>query len=145
VTDLTKTVVMNKIIQKQKSNELESRLIAFSVSIVALTDSIPGTPPGKYLSGQLVRSGISPALNYGEARSAESVGDFIHKMKIILKELRESFISLRILKKCKILSDERTVDECISECNELIAIFVTSVQTAEKSRKALLLKNRLID
>lgn len=129
----------NKHVEYQKTRDLEDRLINFAVTIVSLTASIPGSISGKYLAGQLVRSGLSPALNYGEARSAESVGDFIHKMKIALKELRESFISLRILKTCKILNNEMTIDACLSECNELIAIFVKSIQTAEAKRKARLI------
>ncbi|HTX87604.1 MAG TPA: four helix bundle protein, partial [Bacteroidales bacterium] len=77
--------------------DLEERLVRFAVRISDLVESLPVSMCGKYLSGQLIRSGLSPALNYGEARSAESVNDFIHKMKIALKELRETFISLKIV------------------------------------------------
>lgn len=73
---------------KQK---LEDRLIDFTVLIIEIVNEMPNTKAGNHLSGQLVRSGTSPALNYGEAQSAESRKDFIHKVKVVLKELRESF------------------------------------------------------
>jgi len=74
--------------------DLEDRLIDFAVEIIEIVGLLPSNPAGKHLAGQLVRSGTSPALNYGEARAAESRKDFIHKNKIILKELRESLIML---------------------------------------------------
>jgi len=70
--------------------DLEDRLIDFSVSVIKIADQLPKTYTGKHLGAQIVRSGTSPALNYGEAQSAESRRDFIHKMKISLKELRET-------------------------------------------------------
>jgi four helix bundle protein len=83
-------------------NDLEERLIDFSVLIIKIADNTPATLAGKNLASQIVRSGTSPALNYGEAQSGESRKDFIHKMKICLKELRETFINLKILKKAKL-------------------------------------------
>jgi four helix bundle protein len=71
--------------------ELEDRLIAFAVSIVQLTEKMSNSYASKYYANQLLRSGGSPALNYGEARSAESPKDFVHKVNVIIKELRESF------------------------------------------------------
>ncbi|MDZ7806660.1 MAG: four helix bundle protein [Gracilimonas sp.] len=62
--------------------DLEDRLIKFSVLIIKILDDIPSTKAGNHLSGQLIRSGTSPALNYGEARSAESLKDFIHKLQL---------------------------------------------------------------
>jgi four helix bundle protein len=82
----------------------------------------------------LLRSGTSPALNYGEAKSAESKNDFIHKMKICLKELRESFNCLRIMQRARIYNSEQQVNDLIIECNELISIFVRSIDTALKRR-----------
>ena len=70
--------------------DLEDRLIEFAVRIIALIESLPKTKVGKHVGGQLLRSGTSPAPNYGEAQGAESRSDFIHKMKICLKELRET-------------------------------------------------------
>jgi len=114
--------------------DLEERLINFSVLISDLVESLPVTISGKYLAGQLIRSGLSPALNYGEAKSAESINDFIHKMKIALKELRETFISLRIIKQKNYKQVVNVTDTCIKECDELICIFVESISTAQKNR-----------
>jgi len=84
---------------KQK---LEDRLIDFAVLIIEIVNEMPNTKAGNHLSGQLVRSGTSPALNYGEAQSAESRKDFIHKIKVVLKELRESFVCLKIIYKARL-------------------------------------------
>ena len=77
--------------------DLEERLIEFSVLIIEIVNQMPNSKAGNHLSGQLVRSGTSVSLNYGEAQSAESRKDFIHKIKVILKELRETFVCLKII------------------------------------------------
>ena len=112
---------------------LEERLIEFAVSVVGVVESLPGTNAGNHIAGQLVRSGTSPAPNYGEARAAESRRDFIHKMKIALKELRESLIWLEIIARMR-LRDCQDVSATLAECNELIAIFVSSTKTADGGR-----------
>ena len=112
--------------------DLEERLIDFAVSITDIIEVLPNTRIGNYIAGQLVRSGCSPALNYGEAQSAESRNDFIHKMKIILKELRESMISLKIIERKGIHDLDKTI-AAKGECNQLIAIFVKSIETAKKN------------
>jgi four helix bundle protein len=117
-----------------KKFDLEDRLIQFSVSIIKLTDKIPGSYSGHHLSNQLTRSGTSPALYYGEAQSAESRNDFIHKMKISLKELRETNINLKIIEKLNWL-EQSSLTGTIRECNELIAIFVKCIQTSETNRQ----------
>ena len=86
--------------------ELEERLIDFAVLIIEISGELPKTNIGLHLSGQLVRSGTSPALNYGEAQSAESRKDFIHKIKIVLKELRETLVCLKIIYKVKLYKTE---------------------------------------
>ncbi len=116
-----------------KKFDLEERLIDFAVIIIRIADTIVKTRSGNYLSGQLQRSGTSPALNYGEAQAGESRKDFIHKMKIALKELRETYNNLRIIKKAKLHEDFALIEEAIHENNELISIFVSSVLTAEKN------------
>ena len=86
---------------------------------------------GTHLSKQIVRSGTSPALNYGEARGAESKRDFVHKIKISLKELRETHISLRIIAKSGLVTkDKSKLDSALKECNELISIFVATTKTS---------------
>jgi len=112
-------------------NNLEERLIDFAVSIIKIADTTPKTLAGKHLAGQIVRSGTSPALNYGEAQAGESRKDFIHKMKICLKELRETIINLNILFKAKLYGSVEEIEKVISENNELISIFVASIKTAE--------------
>lgn len=81
------------------SYDLEERLINFAVEIITLSSEIPVNQAGKHISGQIIRSGTSAAPNYGEAQSAESKKDFVHKKKIGLKELRETLIWLKILKR----------------------------------------------
>lgn len=120
---------------KKERCDLEERLIKFGIGIIKLVERIPATAGGKYLGGQLIRSGLSPALNYGEAKSAESSADFIHKMKVALKELRETFVVLKILRQSGIIQKEAILGSSIDECNELISIFVKSIQTAEKNRR----------
>ncbi len=80
-----------------KADELVERLIDFAVRIINLSASLPKTAAGKHIAGQILRSGTSPAPNYGEARGAESHADFIHKLRIVLKELNETSIWLRVL------------------------------------------------
>jgi len=112
---------------------LEERLIDFAVLIIEIIDEMPSSKAGNHLSGQLVRSGTSPALNYGEAQNGESRKDFIHKIKIVLKELRESYNCLRIINKSRLYKSEENVNKAIKENNELIAIFVKSAETAQKN------------
>ena len=122
---------------KKRKNQynLEERLIDFSSDIVALINQIPNNRPGNHLANQLIRSGTSVSLNYGEAQSAESRKDFIHKMKVILKELRETLICIRLLLRTKLYKDENTIFRLITEANELISIFVKSIETAQKNQK----------
>ena len=116
-------------------NDLEERLIDFAVEIIYYIEVIPNTKAGNHLGGQLLRSGTSPALNYSEARSAESKNNFIHKMKVCLKELRETYNCLRILFKANLFKNEVQIKSLIQEANELISIFVKSIETASKGSK----------
>jgi four helix bundle protein len=118
---------------KNKKFDLDERLIDFAVAIVIFTDTLPGSRSSKHLGGQLLRSGTSPSLNYGEAKSGESKNDFIHKMKVCLKELRESHNCLNIMRRAGIYKSEKDVLDLMEECNELICIFVKSIVTATKS------------
>jgi len=113
--------------------DLEERLIKFSVLIIEIVNEISKTKAGNHLSGQLVRSGTSVSLNYGEAQSAESRKDFVHKMKVILKELRETFVCLKIIHRSKLYKTENKIIKAKKENNELISIFVKSIETALKN------------
>ena len=110
---------------------LEERLISFAVTIVEIIQSMPDEKGANHLASQLLRSGTSPALNYSEAQSGESRKDFIHKIKIVLKELRESNINLKIINRTKLYKYEEKIIFAMKESNELISIFVKSVKTAE--------------
>lgn len=115
--------------------DLEDRLIEFAVLTMEVAEALPRSDSGRYLSGQMIRSGTSPALVYGEAQSAESRKDFIHKMKVALKELRETCINLKIIQKKGFRSLPENLPIALLEVNELISIFVKSIQTAEKNFK----------
>ncbi|NOU36631.1 MAG: four helix bundle protein [Kiritimatiellaceae bacterium] len=115
---------------KEEKFDLEERLIDFAARCIKVANSLPNTQAGLHLSGQLTRSGTSPALNYGEAQGAESRKDFVHKMRICLKELRETRICLRIIIRSEMFSEEK-LQALIDETNELISIFVTSIKTAK--------------
>ncbi len=111
------------------SKELESRLINFSIDVVNLIKSLPEDRITNHLSGQLLRSATSPSLNYGEALGAESSRDFVHKLGIVLKELRETLNCLKILAGAGYINSDITVTK---ECDELVSIFVKSVETNKR-------------
>ena len=112
--------------------DLEERLVDFAVRIIRTAESLPKTRAGNHIAGQLIRCGTSPAPNYGEAQSAESRSDFIHKMKVSLKELRETRIWLLMIVKANLIKPTSKLEPLINENNELISIFVTSVKTAKQ-------------
>ncbi|MCU0343820.1 MAG: four helix bundle protein [Ignavibacterium sp.] len=120
---------------KNKKFDLEERLIEFAILIIKTTENLDNSKAGNHLAGQFVRSGTSPALQYGEAQSAESRNDFIHKLKILLKELRESLVALKIIKRVPLTNKFDLVEKALLECNELIAIFVKSIETAKNNNK----------
>ena len=113
-----------------KPNQLEERLIQFSIAIIMLCKHTDQSFASEHLAKQLMRSATSSALNYGEARSGESTRDFLHKMKISLKELRESYINLKILKGASLVSNQDLLEKLLKENDELISIFVASIKTA---------------
>jgi four helix bundle protein len=117
-----------------KGDDIQERLIDFAVDIIKLTSKYPKTLAGNHIAGQLMRSGTSPAPNYAEARGAESTKDFIHKLKIALKELNESNVWLEITKRSNII-DEHTLGPIFHECNELRRIIAASFRTAERRRE----------
>jgi len=107
-----------------KKFDLHERLIDFAVQIINITDNVKTTKAGNHLLGQIVRSGSAPSLNYSEAQSAESRNDFIHKMSVVLKELRETHSNLKIILRAKLfLGQEIEIDKAIKENDELISIF----------------------
>ena len=115
--------------------DLEDRLIDFAVRIIRTAESLPKTKLVNHIAGQLIRCGTSPAPNYGEAQSAESRSDSVHKTKVSLKELRETRVWLLIIVRAKLLKPASKLEPLIEENNELISIFVTSIKTAQKRKK----------
>ena len=120
---------------KKDAYNLEERLIDFAVRIIRMLENLPNTKVGNHIAGQLLRCGTSPAPNYGEAQAAESRADFIHKMKVCLKELRETGVWLLMIVRAKLITPTSKLDPLIQENNELISIFVTSIRTAKKGNK----------
>ena len=120
-----------------KGDDIEERLVRFAVGILDLCDKLPKTAAGIHISGQLLRSGSSPAPNYGEVRGAESTRDFVHKLGIVLKELNESRIWLKVLRERK-MATEAEVSSLYQECDELCRIIASSRRTAETNARTKL-------
>lgn len=119
---------------KARKYDLSERLIEFAVRIIELAERLPRTLAGRHIAGELLRCGTSPAPNHAEAQSAESRKDFVHKMSIGLKELRETKVWLRITQRKMAKGIEKELEWLLNESNELISIFVTSIRTAKKPR-----------
>lgn len=118
----------------ERKYDLEERLINFSVVMIKTAEKLPKSFAGNHLAGQMIRSGTAPALHYGEAMAAESRSDFIHKMKIAPKELLETNNCLKMINQVKWV-DESSMVSGLKECNELIAIFVKSITTAQRNKQ----------
>jgi len=119
---------------QSRADGLEERLIDFAVRIIKLASRLPKTPAGKHIAGQILRCGTSPAPNYGEGRGAESTADFIHKLGIVLKELNETSIWLRVIERSEIVRRE-LLSSIIEENRELCKILVASLRTVRVRRK----------
>lgn len=119
---------------REKKYNLEERLIDFSLVIIEIYESLYSTFPAKHVGGQMLRSGTSPAFNYGEAQVAESQDDFIHKMKICIKELNETKIALKIILRKPLSKNLNLVENASKEYAELLAVFAKSIQTAKYNK-----------
>ena len=115
--------------------DLEERLLEFSVRIIKLVEQLPNSKTGNHVAGQLLRSGTSPYPNHGEAQAAESPKDFIHKLRISLKELRETQRWLKLIQRVPLIKKPELLNNILGETEELIKIFVTSIKTTEKNKK----------
>jgi four helix bundle protein len=120
-------------VSQARADKLEERLIDFAVRIIILTTNLPKTPAGKHVARQIMRSGTSPAPNYGEARGAESHADFVHKLGIVLKELNETSIWLRIIVRSQLLR-KGLIEDLVAENTELCRIFTASLKTAKGAK-----------
>ena len=119
-----------------KANQLAERLLDYGVGIFKLTVKLDASLPGKHIAGQLFRAGTSAGANYEEACGAESKADFIHKLQIVLKELRESHYWLRLLLKSDMVQNFN-IDSLIEETKQLINIIAKSVITAKKKKQTV--------
>lgn len=113
--------------------DLEDRLLQYAVRIIRLVDALPPTKAGRHVADQLLRCGTSPLANHGELQGAESRKDFIHKLGICLKEIRETHRWLRLIEKVPLLPPSK-IAPLLNETDALIRIFVTSLRTAERNR-----------
>jgi four helix bundle protein len=110
--------------------DLEERLLKFSVAIIEIVEQLPTTRTGNHVAGQLLRSGTAPYPNHGEAQAAESAKDFVHKLRISLKELRETQRWLNLIQYAHLMEKPELLDGMLTETDELIRIFVASIKTA---------------
>jgi four helix bundle protein len=113
--------------------DLEDRLVDFSCRIIDVVEALPSTRAGNYIAAQLIRCGLAPALLYGEAQGAESRADFIHKMRISLKELKETRVCLKVISKANMIKPVKRLDNIKSENEQLISIVAKSIETAKKN------------
>ena len=120
---------------KTQTYDLEERLLEYSVRIIKIVEQLPSSRIGNHVAGQLLRSGTSPYPNHGEAQAAESSKDFIHKISISLKELRETQRWLKLIKRVPLIKKSERLNDILDETEELIKIFVTSIKTASKKTK----------
>ncbi len=121
--------------KRRPGYDLEDRLLEFAANIIELTESLPNTRAGNHVAGQLLRCGTSSLSNHGEVEAAESRRDFLHKLRICLKELRETKRWLRLVSRVKKLGPPADLISHLNEVEELIRIFVASIRTAEKNAK----------
>lgn len=121
--------------------DLEDRLLDYAAAVVRLVEELPKTRAGNHIAAQLLRSGTSPLPNHGEAESAESPADFIHKLKVCLKELSETKRWLRLVARIPVLPAS-AVEPLLGETVELIRIFASSIRTAEKHSEETTLRKQ---
>ena len=115
--------------------DLEYRLIEFAARVIEVVENLPDARAGNYIAGQLIRCGMAPPLLYGEAQAAESPDDFIHKMKVVLKELKETRVCLKLIIRKEMIKPASRLDGLENECEELIKIVAASIETARKNNK----------
>ena len=115
--------------------DLEERLLDYGAAVINLTRKLSGDYAERHVGNQLLRSGTAPLSHHGEAQAAESPADFIHKMRLALKELREADRWLKLIKRSNMLPQSNDLPHLLDETDQLIRIFITSIRTAEKNRK----------
>lgn len=115
--------------------DLEERLIVFTCNMIDVVEALPNSRAGNYIAGQLIRSSHFPAFNYAEVQAAESANDFIHKMCVVLKEIKECRTALRIIYRREMIIEKVVLKKMIIEAEELAAIIGKSISTARSNQK----------
>ena len=123
-----------------KKYDLEDRLVEYGCRMIDVVEALPRTRAGNYIAGQLIKSCLSPAFNYGEVQAAESRNDFIHKLGVVLKELKECRTALKIIRRKELIKPVKRTDGISQETEELIAIIAKSIETATRNKKSALSK-----
>jgi four helix bundle protein len=121
---------------ENKKFDLEDRFVDFTCRMIDVVETLPNSRAGNYIAGQLIRSCHSPTFNYGEVQAAESRNDFIHKMGVVLKELKECRTALKVIRKKELIKPITKLTDIFSETEELIAIIAKSIETAIKNKSA---------
>jgi four helix bundle protein len=118
----------------KKLFDLEDRFVDYTCRMIDVVEALPNTRAGNYIAGQLIKSCHSPTFNYGEVQAAESKNDFIHKLKVVLKELKESRTALKIIRKKEMIRPVSKLTNIFKETEELIAIIAKSITTAKGNK-----------
>jgi four helix bundle protein len=124
----------NAAVVSETTFDLEERLLEYAVRIIRLVDALPASPAGRHVANQLLRCGTSPLANHGEVQGAESRKDFIHKLGLCLKEIREARRWLRLVHSVPLVPP-RKIDPLITETEALIKIFAASIRTAKRNKR----------
>jgi four helix bundle protein len=119
---------------KNAKYDLEERFVDYTCRMIDVVEALPKTRAGNYIAGQLIKSCHSPTFNYGEVQAAEPKNDFIHKLKVVLKELKECRTALKIIRKKEIIKPAAKLSNIFKETEELIAIIAKSITTAKNNR-----------
>ncbi|MGG9962973.1 four helix bundle protein [Ferruginibacter sp. SUN106] len=119
-----------------KKYDLEDRFVEFTCRMIDVVEALPNTRSGNYIAGQLIKSCHSPTFNYGETQAAESRNDFIHKLGIVLKELKECRTALKVIRRKELIKPVSKLIDIYKETEELIAIIAKSIDTAKKNKTA---------
>src|SRR5262249_32258333 len=129
------SIINNQCSIMERKYDLEDRLIEFSSRIINVVESLPRSRSGNYIASQLIRCGIASALLYGEALGAEWREDFINKMKVIVKELKETRVCLKLIRKRQLIKPEQRLNNIMEENEALVAIISKSIETAKKNKQ----------
>ncbi len=123
-------------IMEKAKYDLEDRLVEFTCRMIDVFEALPHSRAGNYIAGQLIKSCHSPTFNYGEVQAAESRDDFIHKLAIVLKELKECRTALKVIIKKELIKPVEKLQDIFKETEKLKAIIAKSKETAKHNKAA---------